>query len=120
MQALCLFALPPHGFRHKDLRDHVTQLLGLDPDVYGPGQMTYDLRRLRLHRLIERIPFTHRYRVTEAGITATLFYARLYARALRPGLSLRPLPDAPRSRQRAFEKLDATLGDYLREVKLAA
>ena len=32
------------------------------------GQITYDLRRLRLHGLIERIPHTFRYRVTPTGL----------------------------------------------------
>jgi ubiquinone/menaquinone biosynthesis C-methylase UbiE len=29
--------------------------------------MTYDLRRLRLHDLIERVPHSHRYRITPTG-----------------------------------------------------
>src|SRR5881409_2900461 len=43
MHALCLAALAPTGFRHRELRDHVAQLLGRDPLTYAPGQMTYDL-----------------------------------------------------------------------------
>jgi len=31
------------------------------------GQISYDLRRLRIHGLIERIPGTHRYLPTLAG-----------------------------------------------------
>jgi len=48
--------------------------------------MTYDLRRLRLHRLIERIPKSHRYHVTPAGLRIALFFSRTYAR-LRPKLA---------------------------------
>ena len=33
MQTLCLFALSPTGFRHRDVRAHVAQLLGRDPDA---------------------------------------------------------------------------------------
>ena len=32
------------------------------------GQMTYDLRRLRLRGLIERIPHSQRYRLTAEGL----------------------------------------------------
>ena len=39
-------------------------LLGIAPDQLTPGQMTYHLRRLRLHGLIQRIPNSHRYQVT--------------------------------------------------------
>ena len=47
--------------------------------------MTYDLRRLRLHGLIARIPHTHRYELTHFGKRVALFYTKLNARILRPG-----------------------------------
>ena len=118
MQALCLFALAPTGFRHRELRDHVAQLQSRHPDTYSAGSMTYDLRRLRLHGLIERIPHSHRYRITPAGAQVAMFYARLYTRALRPACSLKP-EGAPRA-QRAFDRLDAALAQFLEKVKLAA
>jgi len=31
--------------------------------------MSYDLRRLRMHGLIERIPHTHRYQIISSGLT---------------------------------------------------
>jgi hypothetical protein len=39
--------------------------------------MTYDLRRLRQHGLIERIPRTFGYQVTGTGIAQALFLTRL-------------------------------------------
>jgi len=118
MHALCLFALAPTGFRHRALRHHIAQLQGRDPDTYSAGSMTYDLRRLRLHGLIERVPRSHRYRITPTGAQVAMFYARLYTRALRPAASLKP--DGSARAQRAFDRLDAALADYLEEVKLAA
>jgi hypothetical protein len=49
--------------------------------------MTYDLRRLRLHGLIRRIPRTHRYELTPFGLRSALFLTRVYCRILRPGMS---------------------------------
>ncbi len=118
MHALCLFALAPTGFRHREFRDRVAQLQARDPDTYPAGSMTYDLRRLRLHSLIERVPHSHRYRITTAGARVAMFYARLYTRALRPACSL-PLAGSARA-QRAFDRLDAALAHFLEEVKLAA
>ncbi len=118
MHALCLFALAPTGFRHREFRDHVAQLQGRDPAIDPAGAMTYDLRRLRLHGLIERVPQSHRYRITEAGAQIAMFYAPLYARALRPACSLTP-QGSPRA-HRAFDRLDAALANFLDEVKLAA
>ena len=68
--------------------------------TYSAGAMTYDLRRLRLHGLIERVPRSHRYRITQTGAKVAMFYARLYTRALRPACSLaarlaRLAPSAP-------------------------
>jgi hypothetical protein len=45
-----------------------------------PGRMSYDLRRMRLHGLIERIPKTHHYRLTALGLKTALFYTRAYQR----------------------------------------
>ena len=81
--------------------------------------MTYDLRRLRLHGLIERVPHSHRYRVTLLG-------ARI-GDALRPPLCPGPAPRRVaaarrdrRAARQAFERLDAALANFLEEVKLAA
>ncbi len=112
----------PHGFANKDLRAHLAPLLGLDPSHLTPGKMTYDLRRLRLHGLITRIPGTHRYRVTTAGLRTALFFTRVYARLLRPGMA-RLIPpsaaDDPTLRP-SFEKLEATIDRYVAKAKLAA
>jgi hypothetical protein len=118
MHALCLFALAPPGFRHRELRDHVAQLQNRAPDTYSAGAMTYDLRRLRLHGLIERVPRSHRYRITSTGAQVAMFYARLYTRALRPACSLQPVASA--RAQRAFDRLDTALALFLEEVTLAA
>ena len=39
--------------------------------------MTYDLRRLRTHGLIERIAHTHRYQVTDHGLHTAMFLTGL-------------------------------------------
>lgn len=55
----------------------------------GSGsRMTYDLRRLRLKGIIERLVGTQRYRLTETGLKTVLFYLRVSQRVLRPGPSL--------------------------------
>jgi hypothetical protein len=118
LHTLCLFGLLPTGFRHRDVRAHVAQLLGRDAAGYTTGQMTYDLRRLRLHGLIERVPRSHRYRMTTHGAHMAMLYVRLYARALRPAASLHPV-GSTRGRQ-AFARLDAALASFLEEVQLAA
>lgn len=73
-----MFRLLPRGFTHRDLRIHLAPQLGLPPEHMTSGQITYDLRRLRMHGLIERIPRTHRYRVTDPGLRYALFLTRAH------------------------------------------
>src|ERR1700681_5082317 len=51
--ALCLTVHAVAGFSNRSLRALVAGLLGT---TYTSSQMTYDLRRLRLHGLIIRLP----------------------------------------------------------------
>jgi hypothetical protein len=59
-------------------------MTGLLNTPYSPGQMTYDLRRLRLAGLIRRIEHTNRYVLTPDGIVMAVFYTKLHNRLLRP------------------------------------
>src|SRR5262249_19172191 len=76
LHILLLFLLVQGTFRNRDLREHIAPLLGKQPGQRTSGRMTYDLRRLRLHGLIERIPKTHCYRVTAKGLPTAIFYTR--------------------------------------------
>ena len=122
LSILVMFCLLPQGFRQRDLRTHWAALLGRPPSNMTPGQMTYQLRRLRLHGLIQRVTGRHAYQVTDTGLRVALLFTRTYARILRPGLSL-SLPDAapgdsPLRRQ--FDQLDATIDQWVERAKLAA
>lgn len=72
---------------NKTLRPRVAQLLNLSLEDYTSARMSYDLRRLRLKGLVNRIPGSHSYRLTELGAKVAIFYTKLYERVFRPGLS---------------------------------
>jgi hypothetical protein len=121
LSVLVVFRLLPTGFSNRDLRTHLAPLLGLDPNTMTAGRMTYDLRRLRLHRIIERIPRTNRYQVTPFGLQVAMFFSRTYSRLLRTGLSeiCDPIPiNTPLRRQ--FDRLEATITDHIQQLNLAA
>jgi hypothetical protein len=117
--ALLVFRLLPRGFSNRELRDHWAPLAGKHSQSITPGQMTYHLRRLRLHGLIERVPKSHRYRVTEQGWRTILFCSRCYTRLLRPGLAQLEQQSDPHLRRR-FDQLDAAIEDWLAREKLVA
>jgi len=85
LQALCRFAHLPTGFRNREFRPHVAALLGRDLTTYSRGAMTYDLRRLRLHGLIQRVARTQRYTVTTVGSRVAFFYSKFHLRLLQAG-----------------------------------
>ena len=122
LSALVIFRLQPAGFAARDLRTHLAPLLGLSPDDFRQGRLSYELRRLRLHGLIERLPRSHRYRVTELGFRAALFFTRAYARLIRPGLAqlIDPRPTADSRLLRPFELLELAIERWTTEAKLAS
>ncbi|HVM67530.1 MAG TPA: hypothetical protein VMU14_21840, partial [Acidimicrobiales bacterium] len=79
--ALCCVVHAVTGFTNASLRGLVAGLLGRD---YTSGQMSYDLRRLRLHGLIERVPRTNTYQLTPEGRRVAVFYTKLDRRLLHP------------------------------------
>jgi hypothetical protein len=81
--ALTLMCHLPQGFSNASLREHVADLLGVNV-TYQANQMTYDLRRLRRKKLIERIEKTNRYRLTDIGLKAALFFTKIHTRLFKP------------------------------------
>lgn len=119
LRALLLFRLLPHGFTNRDLRTHVADLLGVSTEEVSSGQITYDLRRLRLHRLIERRPHSHRYTLTDAGLTHALFLTRVHDRILTTGMD-QTTSTHPNPLARASTAYDTALQDLITESGLPA
>jgi hypothetical protein len=119
---LTLFSFQLRGFTNREMRALLAQLLGLDPAQYPVGRMTYDLRRLRLHGLIQRIPKSHRYDVTPAGLRIAPFFTRTYARLLRPKLAeIMPAgPPGSSPLRSAFDHLQTEIDRCCEEQKLVA
>ena len=114
--ALCLVVHAATGVTNKSLRGHVAGLLGRD---YSSSQMSYDLRRLRLHGLIKRTPGTNTYTLTPEGIRVAVFYTKVHARLLRPLLEANQ-PPAPIELRRALATIERILGDYVTNARLGA
>ena len=98
-------AVLPGVVRARQLRS----LLGTQLTSVGkctPGRATYDLRRLRHHGLIERIPGKLAYTVNELGMRTALFYVHSYDALVGPGLAdLTPeIQAAPLQIRSAMEK----------------
>jgi hypothetical protein len=121
LAVLVLFCLQPEGFRNLQLRPLLAQFLGWKPEELTRGRMTYDLRRLRLHGLIERITGSHRYRLTPTGLKVALFYSRTYHHVIRPGLSLLHDPQAPdrSALARSYHQFETQITTFLQRNRAA-
>jgi hypothetical protein len=87
LAACCALALRPAGFTSRDLRHLLAPQLGKDPGDMSGGQISYDLRRLRAHQIIQRIPHSRSYQLTADGLSAALFFTRLTRRVIIPALA---------------------------------
>jgi predicted MarR family transcription regulator len=112
--ALCCVVHAVTGLTNKSLRGRVAGLLGRD---YSASQMSYDLRRLRLHGLIQRTAGTNSYTLTPEGIRVAVFYTKLHARLLRPLLES-DKPPAPVELRRALGTIEHVIGDYVANARL--
>ena len=122
LQALLIHRLLPRGFTNRDLRALIAPLLGKAPGDITAGKMTYDLRRLREHGLIQRIPRTRRYQVTDTGLQHALLFTHAHDHLLRAGLAelTDPSPPAPSRLRTAARAYQAAYDDLARQAHLAA
>jgi hypothetical protein len=106
--ASCQTLLAATGFTNTSLRAVIAGLGGSD---YRPGQMAYDLRRLRLAGPIQRPPRCNRYVLTADGIRIAVFYTKLYNRLLVP-LTATDQPQAPADLRAALATITHHVDDY--------
>jgi hypothetical protein len=114
LAACCALALRPAGFTSRDLRHLLAPQLGRAPEDMSGGQVSYDLRRLRAHQIIQRIPHSRTYQVTPDGLSTALFFTRLTRRVIIPALAeitaAGPPPGSPlRQADRAYRQAVADL-----------
>ena len=103
------------GFDNRSLTELVSALLGTP---YTSRHATYDLRRLRRKQVIERLPGTHRYRLTPHGRAIAVLFTKAYGRILTPGLTAlsTALPSELTRRSplaSAWRELDHALGQHI-------
>jgi hypothetical protein len=104
LSSLLVFRLHTDGFSNADLRTLLAEATGRHPGDVTASQMSYDLRRLRLHRLIRRIPHTFRYQLTDYGLQTAVAYTLAHDRVLRPGFASIGDPHLPADLRVSFTR----------------
>jgi len=112
--ALLMVGLSVTGLTNKSLRACVASLTNI---AYTCGQASYDLRRLRLKGLVERIPKTNRYTLTPEGTRFALFYTKLHDKVMLPLMSA-DHPPAPDDLRQALATIDHHINAYCDHARL--
>jgi len=112
--ALVLTVQAVAGFTNRSLRAQVNALLGA---TYTANQMSYDLGRLRLNGLIERIEGTNTYLLTADGQRVAIFYTKIHDRLLHPLLAANA-PPAPTELREALRTIDRHVHAYITDAHL--
>jgi len=122
LSALLIFRLQTTGFRNAEFRALTGQLRGLPADQVSANQMTYDLRRLREHGLIQRLPRSHRYEVTDTGLHTAMLLTRVHERLLPTALAQlnEPPPTPPPRLRTAARAYQNAIDDLTRQIGLTA
>jgi hypothetical protein len=121
--ALCAFLATPEGFTNHTLRDQVGRRYDPGPRGYNAARMTYDLRRLRLKALVQRIPRTHRYVLTPQGRRVAFFMTKSFCRVVRPILQRAELPapaNASDRLRRAWTECETAIDATIQDAKMTA
>ncbi len=120
--SIAAFAHVIGGLTNKSLR---TQMAAHWRAEYSSAQASYDLRRLRMKGLIERVEGSNIYRVTPHGLRVSAFFTQLATRVIVPALTdladlARPSPPAPRPLTAAWRTYERELDNAVRTARLAA
>lgn len=118
--ALINYSHLPGELRNKRLRQNVAQLMGVSEAQYTSAKMSYDLRRLRLKGLIERIAHSQSYKLTELGAKIAMFFVKLYERLFRPGLAAIVSNQAfPSDLAQALNKIAKVIDEWIKRALIA-
>jgi len=120
--SIAAFAHVIGGLTNKSLRAQMTA--HWRPE-YSSAQASYDLRRLRLKGLLERVEGSNTYRVTPHGLRVSAFFTQLATRVVVPALTdlaelARPSRPAPRPLVAAWRTYERALDKEVRMARLAA
>lgn len=119
MHALVSFShiLASH-FTTPEVYPRVLQTLGFTADQYKLNSLRYDLSKLRVKGLVEKVPQSRRYRLTAEGYRISLIYLKLFHKLYAPLTAgmIHPYPDdrlLPVSRTSNLDQLYLAVGQAL-------
>ena len=72
------------GWRSRQMHQAVLSACGLTAEAYTLGQLRYDWRKMKAHRLVERLDHSYCYRLTRKGIGGAVIFLLFHKRLRGP------------------------------------
>ena len=73
-----------NGWRSLEIHQALLTTFVLSASTYTLTQLRYDLRKMKVHGLLERIGRGYRYRLTDKGVKAALMFILFHKRVCGP------------------------------------
>jgi hypothetical protein len=89
LEAVIALAAKPHGFKACEVAAKATEMGGRGLKGYASRQASYDLKKLRAKRIVERIPDSLRYQVIPRGLRTITAMLVLRSKVMIPLLANR-------------------------------
>ena len=116
MQAVVALAVQPEGFTSSDVASKVRQLQGWPEEHYQSSHASYDLRKLRGKRLLDRRGKSRRYQAPAEGLQTMVAIGVLRDKVLKPVLARRWTTGRPPKNQSPLDDHYLNLRKEMRKL----
>jgi hypothetical protein len=72
------------GWQTAKIQEAILAAFGLSAETYTLTQLRYDMRKLKVHGLLEREGRTYRYRLTDKGVRVAAMFVLFHQRICGP------------------------------------
>jgi hypothetical protein len=116
MQAVVALAVQPEGFTSGDVASKVRELQAWPAERYQPRHASYDLRKLRGKKLLDRRGKSRRYQASAEGLQTMVAVGILRDKVLKPVLARQWITGRPRTEQNPVNKHYLNLRKEMRKL----
>lgn len=106
-------------WKSMDIRQKIIIGFDLDEEMYSRNQIIYDIRKLRAHGLVEKLPKSNRYRLTAYGIKVALAFTIMRKRIYGPlhHSLFESQPEHNITTDSILERMYRRLDDHINEIQ---
>ena len=106
-------------WKSMDIRQKIISSFDIDEELYSRNQIIYDIRKLRAHGLVEKLPKSNRYRLTAYGLKVALAFTLMRKRIYGPlhHSLFEGQPEHNIATDSILERMYRRLDDHINEIQ---